>query len=255
MEAGAVPFEWHEYRQGWQTIQAEVIEEALVTVYVNGLELNAVLCTPRDLGDLALGFLANEGLIEGMGEVDHVHLSAAGCCVDVWLNHALAQLHRRITTTGCGGGVTFDDPSVGLQPLPYDLRLRPETLFDLFRHLNPPGSLYSRSRGVHAAAISDGQAILAMAEDVGRHNTLDKLRGMCLRQGIETRGRILLATGRVSAEMLHKGARMGCPIVASRNSATSMSIATARAWNVTLVGYVRQGSMQVYTHPERLNHP
>jgi FdhD protein len=87
---------------------------------------------------------------------------------------------------------------------------------------------------------------------VGRHNAVDKLRGLCLQEGIETAGNVLLATGRVSSEMLRKGVRMGCPIVASRNSPTSLSIELAQAYGVTLVGYVRRGSLRVYSHPERM---
>jgi FdhD protein len=78
--------------------------------------------------------------------------------------------------------------------------------------------------------------------------------GASMVKGIDTRGLILLATGRISSEMLHKGARMGCPIIASRNSPTSIAIAMADAWNITLIGYVRRGSMRVYTHPERLGY-
>jgi FdhD protein len=70
--------------------------------------------------------------------------------------------------------------------------------------------------------------------------------------GVDTAGLILLATGRLSSEMLRKGARMGCPIIASRNSPTSMSVALAQAWNITLIGYVRQHTMRVYAHPHRL---
>jgi FdhD protein len=95
--------------------------------------------------------------------------------------------------------------------------------------------------------------LLAIAEDVGRHNTVDKLVGKCMIEGIQPHGKILLATGRVSSEMLVKGALMGCPIIASRNSATSMSVAMARDWNITLIGYVRQNTMRVYSHPKRLD--
>jgi FdhD protein len=91
-----------------------------------------------------------------------------------------------------------------------------------------------------------------VAEDIGRHNTLDRLRGECLRQGIDSRGMILLSTGRISTEMINKAVKMGCPVVASRTSPTSLTVGLARAWNITLCGYVRRNKMNVYAHPERL---
>jgi FdhD protein len=251
---GAVPDPWLEYRQGWKDVPGEVIEEGLVTLYVNGRDVATMMCTPRELGWLSLGFLKNEGLLENLEEVEVLFVSQVGCCVDLWLNRAFHKPERAIITSGCGGGITFADPALDREPLNEDLRLEPEALFRLFNDLHRPESLHARARGVHAAGLSDGERVLVMVEDVGRHNTLDKLMGACLERGIPTRGRILLATGRVSSEMLRKGAQMGCPIIASRNSPTSMSVAMARAWNITLVGYVRQGSMRVYAHPERLGH-
>jgi FdhD protein len=255
MSGGAVATRWLEYRHGWSGVEAEVIEEALVTLYLNGRELATIMCTPRDQDKLALGFLMNEGLIDGLAEVEDLHLSRNGCCVDIWLSHPVTMPKRIIITSGCGGGVTFGDPSLGIPPLQDNLRLSPETLFELLNRLHVPGSLHGQTRGVHAAGLGDGDRLLVMVEDVGRHNTIDKLRGACLQQGIETRGRVLLATGRVSSEMLRKAALMGCPVVASRNSPTSMSIEMAEAWNITLAGYVRQGSLRVYSHPARLGYP
>lgn len=252
---GAVPGPWHEYRKGWTSRTGEVIEEALVTLYVNGREVATVMCTPRDQAWLALGFLKNEDLLDGRDEVEVLFVSRDGCCVDVWLNRAFRNPERAIVTSGCGGGVTFTDPGLDQAPLPEGRGVEPEVLLRLFNSLHQADSLHARARGVHAAALSDGDRVLAMVEDVGRHNTVDKLRGACLEMGIETRGQILLTTGRVSSEMLRKGARMGCPVIASRNSPTSLSVAMARAWNITLVGYVRQGSMRVYAHPERLGYP
>lgn len=251
---GAVAASWLEYRRDWTPIEAEVIEEALVTIYVNGLELATIMSTPLEQDYLALGFLKNEGFIEGMDEVSDVHVSRDGCCVDVWLKHSVAQPARVIITSGCGGGVTFDDPSIGIEPLRDDMRLDPDQLFDLMNKLHYRGSLYARARGSHGAGLSDGVDLLERTEDVGRHNTIDKLLGACMVKGIATRGRILLATGRVSSEMLRKGALMGCPIIASRNSPTSMSVSMAQAWNITLVGYVRRDTLRVYAHPERLGY-
>jgi FdhD protein len=254
MNEGARGAVWREYRRGWRETDGEVIEEGLVTLYVNGVEWATIMCTPRELDWLALGFLANEGFLESMQQVEILHVSQPGCCVDVWLSHPVDKPEREIITSGCGGGLTFDDPESGIAPLQDELRLAPERLYELFNQLHFPGSLHGRARGVHAAGISDGEHLLLVVEDVGRHNTLDKLRGACLARGLDPRGKILLATGRVSSEMLRKGARMGCPIIASRNSPTSMSVAMAEAYNITLAGYVRQASMRVYAHPERLGH-
>jgi FdhD protein len=252
MGEGTVLTEWHEYRNGWEKVNAEVIAEALVTIYVNGSELATIMATPNDLECLALGFLKNERLIDSLDSIETSYQSKNRCCVDLWLNHAIKKPERVIITSGCGGGITFNDPSLDMGQVTNGLSIQPETLFELFRKLHFPGSLYSRSRGVHTAGLSDGIEILVITEDVGRHNAVDKLLGKCLLGGIETYGKILLTTGRVSSEMLREGAMMGCPVIASRNSATSMSVEMARAWNITLIGYVRNKTMRVYSHPERL---
>jgi FdhD protein len=252
MGEGVVRTDWHEYRNGWRHVNAEVIGEASVTIYVNGRELATIMASPQDLDCLALGFLKNEALIDNLNDVDHVHQSKNRCCVDVWLTRTIKMPERTILTSSCGGGITFTDPTHDIEPLQDGVSLPPKRLFQLFKSLHFPGSLYSRSRGVHTAGLSDGKGMLAIAEDVGRHNAIDKLSGKCLLSGIETEGRILLATGRVSSEMLRKGAVMGCPIIASRNSATSLSVEMARNWGITLIGYVRERTMRVYSHPERI---
>ncbi len=254
MTIGAVPAEWVEYKDEWAPIHGNVIDEGLVTINVNGEELVTIMCTPNRQDWLALGFLWNEGLIQGMDQIDHLHTSDDGCCIDVWLTHEFKMPPRRIITSGCGGGVTFNDPSGALPSIRHDMQLNPEQLSSVFQKLHVPGSLHASARGVHTSGLTDGEDIIAFAEDVGRHNTVDKVRGACLKRGIDPQGYALLATGRISSEMLRKGARMGCPIVASRNSPTSMSIAMAETFNVTLVGYVRHGSMRVYTHPHRLGY-
>lgn len=252
MAEGVVKADWYDYRRGWDVIQGEVIDEALITIYVNGRELITIMSTPGEWDSLALGFLKNEGFIDDMREVDHVYVNDRGCCVDVWLHHAIDSHHRKILTSGCGGGLTFDDLLEVLEPVKDELSIEPDVLAKRFTELHTPGSLHARARGVHSAGLSDGNVVLALTEDIGRHNAIDKLVGICMVQGIDTRGRILLATGRISSEMLQKGARMGCPIIASRKSPTSMAITMASVLNITLVGYVRRNTMRVYTHPIRL---
>lgn len=251
---GAVPVAWHEYKDGWHQAAGEVIEEALITIYVNGSELATIMASPLQQDFFALGFMKNEGLIESIDEVEILFVSKLGCCVDVWLNRDFEKPERVIITSGCGGGVTFDDPRVGIEPVESDLRLEPSKLRAAFRRLQPPNSLYARSRGVHAAGLFDPQTdvLVAIVEDVGRHNTIDKISGICLHENIDPHGRVLLVTGRISSEMLRKAALMGCPIIASRTSPTSISVEMAQAWNITLIGYVRAGRLRVYSCPERV---
>ena len=258
MSAGAIPTGWHQYHKAdWAPKDGEVIEEALVSIYVNGVELVTLMQTPQEQDLLTLGFMKNEGLIEDLAEVGILHVNELGCCVDIWLKRPFEKPERAIVTSGCGGGVTFTDPDVGFEPLHSDLTIEPGLLHRAFQELQPPDSLYARSRGVHAAGLLDPQTekLLAIVEDVGRHNTIDKLTGRCLQDGIPTRDRILLVTGRISSEMMRKTAAMGCPIVASRTSPTSLSIEMAHAWNITLVGYVRSGGLRVYSCPHRLGLP
>lgn len=250
---GAVPHRYRRYDGNWQELEREVIEEGQITVYVNGRELVSLMCTPRDPLQLALGFLSNEELITEYDQVEIEHVCSAGDCVDIWLSVPVWNVARRsVITSGCGGGLTFADLAAQQSPVESDLRIEPSQLADLMGAVQQQDSLYARARGVHSSALSDGNRLLLVAEDIGRHNTLDRLRGESLRRGIDTTGMLLLSTGRISSEMINKAAKMGCPIVASRTSPTSLSVGLAQEWNITLCGYVRRRSMNVYTHAERL---
>lgn len=236
-----------------QEIEGAVVEEALACISVNGEELATFMCTPHDLDKMALGFLYNEGLIARADDVRALHVSRGKTCVDVWLEDTSAELPRRqIVTAGCGGGVTFDDLSGQHAPLDSDLRATPPQLAGLMRQMHRGAELYQQARGIHTAALAGGDELLIQVEDVGRHNCLDKLAGAALQERVETRDRILLSSGRISSEMLNKARRMQIPIVCSRTSPTSLSVDLAEAWQITIVAYLRQERMRVYSHPERV---
>ena len=237
---------------GWETIEGGVPREAALSIYVNGFELATMMCSVVQQDALAVGFVANEGMIESLDEVRVLHLCTQGTCVDLWLSHAVERPERTIITTGCGGGVTFEDVTAQREPLSSELDVTPTQIVQLMRRLNGAAKLHREVGGMHTSALSDGEELLFVAEDVGRHNTIDKLRGLALMHGASTQDRILLSSGRISSEMLLKAARMGAPVVVSRTSPTSLSVALARAWNITLVGYVRGGRMSVYAGEQRI---
>lgn len=236
---------------GWE--EKAVIEEGLVCIYVNGAELATFMCTPHHLEELALGFLRSEGFIQSPDDIRLLKISAAEHCVDIWLHDTdFTPPTRRIITSGCGGGVTFDDLSRRQESLDSTATVHPRQIRELMQKLHQASELYNEVRGVHTSALSDGRQLLLVAQDVGRHNTIDRLWGQAMQKGIATKDRILLASGRISSEMLNKAAKMQIPIVVSRTSPTSLSVELGRAWNVTIVGYARGRNFRVYSVPERI---
>jgi FdhD protein len=240
---------------GWQAVAGAVTEEQLVCLHVNGHELATLMCTPRDLDELALGFLRAEEIITQRDDVDALTVSAQAACVDVWLKPHVrfTPPRRKVITAGCGGGTTFADLQARREPLSSTLTVEAGQLFARMQDMYQASDLYGATQGIHTAALADSTQILLVAEDIGRHNAVDRLWGKALKQGRSTGGRLLLSTGRISSEMLIKAARMGAPIVASRTSPTSLSVALAEAWNITVVGYVRRGAFRVYSAAQRIS--
>ncbi len=240
------------YNNESRSVRGVAPVETQVMLYVNGLPLVNLMCTPTHLEALAVGFLYNEGLIEGINEVAEVHPCGDGLSLDVWLKHDIDMPSHRVITTGCSGGATFEDIANAHHPVKSDLCVTPRQVTGLLKALAESSRIYRRTGGIHAAALAHGERLVCVAEDVGRHNALDKVAGVCLRCGRSTRDGILLTSGRISSEMVSKAARMGAPIVISRTSPTSLSVQLARAWGVTLIGYIRRRSFRVYAGEERV---
>lgn len=237
---------------------SEVIVEHPVTLSVNGEEWVAWMCTPLDIDAMAVGFLFNEGVIESIDEIEHLRLCDAGDQMDVWLTHKAEKPRLWRRTSGCSGGYT----AVVAQPphlssvISFDGKcLTPEQVTYLVAALFENQQVYRQTGGVHTSALSDGERILAVAEDVGRHNTLDKLAGRILLERLSPEFRVILTTGRISSEMLQKASRIGAQMVISRTAPTSLSIQIAHERNITLIGYARRDRFNVYTHPERICTP
>jgi FdhD protein len=233
-------------------VRGVVPVEEMITLYVNGQPLLSLMCTPIQLEELALGFLFNEGLIEGLDDVAVLELCGGERCVDVWLEHDIETPQLRVITSGCSGGTTFEDVASMHHRIESDLRVTPQQVTQLMEELSRNAILYRRTGGLHVAALAEGGQLVCVAEDIGRHNALDKIAGICLRQGRPTQDRILLSSGRVSSDMVNKIARMRVPIVISRTSPTSLSVQLARAWAITLIGYTRRRSFRVYAGKDRV---
>ncbi len=231
-----------------------VVREQPLTIVANGVELATFMCTPQKLDCLTVGFLTFEGIIESPEMIRALDVDPENGRVEVELATELVRPQKRIFTSGCGMGLTFTLRTSHYPPLLQDMTLTPPQIFPLMTRLYEGATMYQASRGIHAAALSDGEQLLLLAEDLGRHNALDKILGEALMKGVRTEGRLLLTTGRISSEMLRKTAFMGAPIVISRTSPTTLSIEAAKRLGITIIGYVRRNSFNAYTHPERLLH-
>ncbi len=235
---------------GWVRTSAHVPLERELTVFVNLRELVTILCSPTKLKYLVLGFLYAEGIIHKLDDVMMMRVCDEESEVDVRLSNPEAELPtKRRLTSGCGGGATF---TMQGQKIDSDFVVAPTQVFSLMKQLQAQMDLYQLSGGVHTSALSDTEKLLVVAEDIGRHNTLDKIQGECLATGVPSRDRLLLTTGRVSSEMLLKAAKMQAPVVVSRHTPTGTAIALAHDLGIALVGRAGGNRLSVYSHPERL---
>jgi FdhD protein len=221
-----------------------------LTIYIDGEELVTILCTPTKLTNLVLGFLHSEGIIAGKEDLLTMRVCEDDSLADIRLKKSgYRPPERRILTSGCGGGVSFKQEG---KKVDSSIVVAPEEVISLMKQLNQRAELYRFCGGVHTSALADTDGLKVIAEDIGRHNTLDKIMGECIMSGLETRDKLLLTTGRISSEMLSKALTMETPIVVSRSSPTDRAVSLARELGITIIGYVRGNRLTAYSHEERL---
>lgn len=253
MKSDTHPHRFLHYHAGqWEPLGREVIVETPVTLTVNGQAWLTFMCTPTDLEALGVGFLYNEGVIKSRDEIEVIRVCESKDNIDVWLNHPVEQPGQWRRTSGCTGGKTAVALESAHPELHDGMMLSPQTINQWMDELSTAQELYREVGGVHTSILSNGKRVIVSAEDVGRHNTLDKIAGRCLLDDIKLSCKMLITTGRISSEMIQKASRIGASIVISRTSASSLSIRLAEKWGITLVGYARRSQFVVYTHSERI---
>jgi FdhD protein len=249
----------HIDREGSGIRQEWTAREFPLTIMLNGEQLVTVLCSPGDLEALAVGFLFSEGMIRAKEEITGLTLDDERGIIrmrtaeDKTADGKLFM--KRVLTTGCGRGMAFYSFADLDQKtkVASDLKVTPEEVLALSRRFQGASDLYRSTHGVHSAALCDNREILVFAEDIGRHNAVDKVLGHCLLEGIAVKDRILVTSGRISSEILFKAAGSGIPVLVSKSAPTDMGVDLARELGITLVGFVRGGGMNVYAGQERID--
>jgi FdhD protein len=232
------------------------VQEFPLQLIVNGRELATLITSPHDLRFLVAGFLRLEGFVRTIDDFQMLGVCEEFGIANVIIKGELPEKLKPSLTSGCGTGITFNlqhklSPTETPE-LKQPLKVIPDDIFALMEQLVQCSGAYKNSGGIHSAAVCNGRSILLSSEDIGRHNTLDRIAGEALLKGIDLSGMTLITSGRISTEMVTKAAVLGILLIASRTSPTDMAVKLAHEAGITLIGYVRGGGFSVYTHPETL---
>jgi FdhD protein len=246
----------------------EVVAEEPLEIRLNGTPVSVTMRTPGDDFELAAGFLFTEGIIDAGSDIEHLahargRKHARRCnTVDVNLRVGkivdLERLRRHVfAASSCGicGKASIETIGVrGIRPPTGELRLDPELLTSLPTALRPAQALFDRTGGLHAAALFDRKGmLLAVREDVGRHNAVDKIVGQAVLAGnVPLSEHILFVSGRGGFEIVQKALVAGVPVVGSVSAPSSLAVRLARKYGLTLIGFLRGHRFVVYAGEARI---
>jgi FdhD protein len=251
---------WRDGRASEGTRQ--IPEETALALTYNGGTYAVMMGTPRDLRDFAIGFSISEGIVrspEGIETLDIVELDD-GIELRMWLAPSHAELvnarRRHIAgPTGCGI-CGIDSIAEAVKPaavVPHGRSFAAAEIMKAMAAIAPLQEINIETRAVHAAAFwTPAHGVLALREDVGRHNALDKLSGAIAQQRIPASDGIVLLTSRVSVEMVQKAAAMSAPVMVAVSAPTALAVRMADSAGITLCAIARSDGFEIFTHPERI---
>ncbi|MDI6719091.1 MAG: formate dehydrogenase accessory sulfurtransferase FdhD [Methanomicrobiales archaeon] len=228
-----------------------VVEETPLTVNVNGRTAVTAMVSPNEIEEFVVGFLYTERIIEGIDDIESMKVEKN--IVNVLTKNLFKAIGaKKIVLSGCGGiSSPFD-----LQRLPRitsAFAVSAASIAEGMKQLLTEDSgIHKMTGGVHAVGLSRGDGLIIRSQDIGRHNAFDKVIGRALREGIDLSRSFALTSGRISSEMVRKCLVAGIPIIASRGATTSLAIETAERTGLCVIGFVRAGKMNIYTHPEHI---
>jgi FdhD protein len=237
-------------------------EETAIALTYNGGTYAVMMATPRDLHDFAVGFSLSEGIVQSADDIvslDVVQLDD-GIELRMWLAQAkadrLSERRRHIAgPTGCGI-CGIDSIAEAVRPAAIVTQGRsfsPQQIMAAVQSMAPLQPINIETRAVHAAAFwMPGRGIVALREDVGRHNALDKLAGALARDKVPASEGMVLLTSRVSVEMVQKTAAMGAPLMVAISAPTALAVRMADAAGITLAAIARADGFEIFTHSSRI---
>ncbi|NIR87634.1 formate dehydrogenase accessory sulfurtransferase FdhD [Candidatus Bathyarchaeota archaeon] len=241
-----------------------VAEERPLHIFLNQTHYVTILCSPSQLKELAVGHLLSEGVLKSIDDIREIRLEKDGKCrvrlrpgVDAEKRISVSQPFARLIVSACGSPDYWPLAKLidrlDLSKVALGLTVEARVVLESVRRLNRLAKTFRKTGGVHIAALYSANGELKiLAEDVGRHNAVDKVVGTGLLKRLNFEDCFLTSSGRLTGDIVLKSARMRIPIVASMTAATDSGVEAAQRTGLTLVGFARGKRMNVFTHPERI---
>jgi FdhD protein len=239
-----------------------IAEETAVALTYNGGTYAVMMATPQHLKDFAVGFSLTEGVVQSADEIESIDVVELddGIELRMWLaTEKAARINERrrhiAGPTGCGicGLESIAEAVRPVAIVPQGRTFSPHAVMAAMAAVSPLQALNIETRSVHAAAFwTPSHGIVALREDVGRHNALDKLAGNLALEGLSAADGMVLLTSRVSVEMVQKAASMGAPLLVAISAPTALAVRMADAAGITLCAIARSDGFEVFTHPQRV---
>jgi len=239
-----------------------IAEDTPIHIFLNKQHYGTILCSPEQLEEMVVGHLLSEGLLKSIDEIDELTIKKDGKCrvtlkpnINAETRISTSQRFARLIVSSCGAPnyLPLSEIINSLPKMDLTLTITANILSESVKQLNFVAEKFRKTGGVHVAALysTDGKAV-ALAEDVGRHNAVDKVIGAAATKNMDFTKLFLALSGRLTGDIVLKAARTKIPVIASLSAAISSGIETANLTKITLIGFVRGKRMNVYTYPERI---
>jgi FdhD protein len=233
---------------------AKVIREVALTINLHGKTLANIACTGNYLDELAIGFLRSERIVSHRDEIAKIEVTGHNYCVNVILKKEKEFSETFVKNIASSGARSKSINTDLLPPVndPAKFNIASGVALKLMQELLDQSVIHNQTHGTHCSALASKEKIIALREDIGRHNTIDMLGGYALLQKINLSNAIILTTGRISSEIVYKVWNLGIPAIISHSAPTTKAIELLNKANIMLIGYVRGGRMNIYSQERRV---
>jgi FdhD protein len=227
----------------------DVVEEIPFALFINGRHAMTAMMSPVNLEDFVTGYMFTEQIIKSVDEIESIKIEKNRMSV-ITKNLFKVLGPKKTILSGCGGSASYIDAEK-LPKIQSDFCISSEAISTALRSVLD-SEIHRATGGFHMVVLLDKQRVICIAEDIGRHNAVDRVIGYALKNHIDLSQTFIISSGRISSEMARKCLIANIPVIVSRSATTTLSVDIAKKTGLTVIGFARGAKMNIYTHPERV---